>query len=66
MKICNKCKISKELSEFYKDASRIDGKSNQCKKCNKEETKQHYLNNKEKIKYYYLDNKNYILEKNKQ
>ena len=33
MKICTKCKIEKELSEFSKDKSRKDKLFPQCKKC---------------------------------
>lgn len=32
-KICNKCGIEKDISEFYKDKQKKDGYSNTCKKC---------------------------------
>ena len=32
-KICNKCKIEKELTEFYKDKQKKDGYSPTCKEC---------------------------------
>ena len=35
MKICSRCKSTKNLSEFSKDCSRIDGYSNKCKECRK-------------------------------
>lgn len=33
MKVCNKCGLSKSLSEFYKDSQKKDGHSYSCKKC---------------------------------
>jgi hypothetical protein len=33
MKTCSKCKTEKELSDFYKDRRRPDGKACQCKSC---------------------------------
>jgi len=33
MKKCTKCKITKELSEFYKSSNRKDGTQSYCKKC---------------------------------
>ena len=33
MKICTKCKLTKELSEFYKDNRKNDGLQSHCKKC---------------------------------
>ena len=35
MKICSKCKISKPLSEFYKDKTNNDGLYSSCKLCKK-------------------------------
>ncbi len=45
-KRCSKCKIEKELEEFYNDKVKKDGKYPQCKECVKEYRKKH----KEKIK----------------
>ena len=42
MKICNSCKIEKNLIEFNKHQKMKDGYKNQCKIC---------LNNYEKIRY---------------
>lgn len=36
MKICSKCKIKKEESEFYKDRRHSDGLFSQCKDCFRE------------------------------
>ena len=33
MKICGKCGLAKDPSEFYKDRSRKDGLAYRCKKC---------------------------------
>jgi len=32
-KICSKCKISKELEDFYKDRHSDDGHNSRCKEC---------------------------------
>lgn len=44
-KICNKCNIEKELSEFYKDASKLDGLRHDCKTCNKQRVAKWVENN---------------------
>lgn len=36
MKICTKCKIEKELTEFTKDKTKKSGLRSYCKLCNKE------------------------------
>ena len=36
MKICNKCKIEKDFSEFYKNKTTKDGYRNDCILCKKE------------------------------
>lgn len=63
MKICSKCKIEKELTDFYQCKKVKDGYKSCCKLCIKIEN----LNNKEKIseknKIYYLNNKNKIINK---
>jgi hypothetical protein len=53
MKICNKCKLEKEKTEFYKDLAKQDSLSTVCKSCKKEQQTQ----NKEKLKQY---NKKYF------
>jgi hypothetical protein len=70
MKICSKCDIEKELSEFNKHPKNIDKLNSYCKICQKEYNKQWYLNNqekyKEKSKQHYLNNKEIIKEYYKQ
>ena len=36
MKICNKCNLEKEYSEFYKNSRHKDRHMNQCKECKKQ------------------------------
>lgn len=63
MKICSKCKISKEYSEYAKDNSRTDGYSYVCKTCKKSK----YNENRdsillEKAEYYQL-NRDKLIQK---
>lgn len=66
IKICNKCKIPKELDQFYKDKTNLTGYCPKCKECKKKyeeslkDKKQVYL------KQYYQDNKKHILSKSKE
>ena len=50
MKKCTKCKIQKELTEFYKNKDAKDGLIGDCKSCRKEYDKERYKANKERIK----------------
>lgn len=63
-KICTKCGIEKELSEFYKDKSKPDGHRPNCKECIKIYKKNYRDKNKENIKKsnhkYYINNKKKI------
>ena len=66
-KICCRCGLEKEISEF----TTWKGKpKNPCKKCNKEYLKEYYYKNKEKAikhnKDYYLQNKERLLSLNKE
>jgi hypothetical protein len=65
MKICPKCKIKKDLSEFHKDKRRIDGYSYHCKECRKIYSKKYQEKNINKIRKYLKDNHDTILEKSK-
>lgn len=49
MKTCSKCKIEKELTEFYKDKTKSDGFRKTCKSCKKESNNLYKEQNKEKI-----------------
>ncbi|MEA2091118.1 MAG: HNH endonuclease [Campylobacterota bacterium] len=64
MKICTKCKITKELSEFHKYSKSKDGRKPSCKVCRLKEAKEYSSNNKDKIskyrKQYGIDNKEKI------
>jgi hypothetical protein len=65
-KICKKCGIEKELSEFYKKSNGKFGRQSICKICFKDLEHKRYLENKEKIlkqkKEYYLNNKKEVLK----
>ena len=76
MKVCTKCKIEKELSEFGKRKDSKDGLLSRCKPCFKEyyqenkgkikeKFKKYYQENKEKSKKYYQEKREYYKEKSK-
>ena len=46
MKICIKCKIEKDQSEYYKHSGMKNGYLNKCKECCKGDTKSNYQKNK--------------------
>ena len=50
VKVCTKCKVDKELTEFYKQKSTKYGLFSQCKSCEKERLKKYRESNKERIK----------------
>lgn len=50
MKICTKCKISKQLSEYNKEKSRKDGLTTHCKSCLKIKDQKWYKTNIDSIK----------------
>lgn len=47
MKVCTKCKIEKELSDFNKNKSKKDGYNNICRVCSNANSKKYYQENKE-------------------
>lgn len=51
-KTCTKCKISKELVDFYKRGGRYspDTRHSVCKQCTKERVKQRHLDNPERTR----------------
>ena len=56
-KLCKKCDIQKDLIFFNKDKSKNDGYRNSCKECQKNYSKNYYIDNKKNIcessnKYY--------------
>lgn len=58
-KICSKCKVGKEFSEFYNNKSTLDGKRPECKLCSNKQSSSYNKKNKEKvkkIKQKYVDN----------
>ena len=42
LKICSKCKIEKDVKEFYADKHKIDGLYSSCKQCKIETVKKYY------------------------
>jgi hypothetical protein len=66
VKVCNKCKIKKELTEFCKDKNHKDGYNDNCRSCCKEYNKEYYQSNKDKIKEYHQANKDKIKEYHKE
>lgn len=64
-KVCSKCGVEKELTEYQKDKSKRDGLSYSCKVCKKE----YYVKNKERIltnqKIYRDSNPEKVSEKNR-
>jgi len=59
MKICCKCKIIKDFSEYHKDKTQNDGYQNKCKLCKKE----YYKYDAEKLSNKYKNNKELMLKK---
>ena len=47
MKICNKCNLSQNLTEFYKDKRNTDGAQSICRSCMAKRVKEKSLKNKE-------------------
>jgi hypothetical protein len=54
MKTCSKCKVTKNITDFYKKSTSKDGLRSECKLCNREFSKKYkvnwYLTNKERLK----------------
>jgi len=71
MKVCNKCKIEKELIEFNKEKLSKDGYQGECKSCQSKRGKQYYKENnnesyKQIKKEYYQNNKEIISKREKE
>ncbi len=65
-KICIKCKIEKDIFDFYKTKAYKDGYCARCKDCKIKDDKKYYQKNKEKIKKYNKKYRNEHKEKVKQ
>ena len=48
-KLCKKCGLEKEKTDFYKDKQNKDGLGSYCKTCHKENVRKNYKLNPEKI-----------------
>lgn len=55
MKICTKCGIEKEDSEFYQDKRRKDGLTSTCKQCSNNISREWRIHNHEKFITYHRD-----------
>lgn len=55
-KVCSKCRIEKDVSEFHKNSTNNDGYNYQCKLCRKN----HYNETHDVVKKYKIDNKDKI------
>ncbi len=68
-KICSKCKVEKEITDFPKDKNRPDGYYVYCKECRKVSYQLNFQKIKEKSKLYYYNTKekkyDSILERNR-
>ena len=60
-KICSKCKIEKELSEFHKDKNTNDGHCYKCKTCVKIYREQNSIHLKELNKKWRIINREHKL-----
>lgn len=47
MKTCKECKQEKKLDEFVKDARMKDGRSNICRECKKQKSRDYRSGNKD-------------------
>ena len=69
-KTCTKCRIEKPVGEFYKDKSRTDGYSSNCKVCKDASNRRFYENNrKNRLLYkkrHYAENRKEIREKQRE
>lgn len=68
-RVCTKCKIEKELSEFNKQIVGKFGHSPSCRECTAKRAKANYLKNKEaelnRSRIYYLNNKDSVYARHK-
>lgn len=66
MKVCSKCKVEKELTEFGKRKATKDGLQYKCKSCEKEYREQNKESIKEYKKEWYQRNKEIVNERTKE
>lgn len=70
MKTCNRCQVPKELTDFSKDSSTVDGRRNRCRTCMSEVWKTGYQKDpdkdRERVKKWQLANpeKRKLIQKN--
>lgn len=54
-KVCKKCELELDISNFYRNSTYKDGYSSKCKKCQRIADKRKYEANKEKYQKYGRD-----------
>lgn len=64
-KKCTKCKQKKNLSEFHKDSSNLDGLYPWCKECKNLKRREYVIANSDKEKKYREENKEKIASKSR-
>lgn len=52
MKVCFKCHIEKEVSEFYRHPQMADGLLSKCKECTKKDVREYAEKNAKKVRAY--------------
>lgn len=62
MKTCSKCKVEKELLDFNKDKTKVDGLTSSCKECKRNVDIYYSKNNEAKRKEYRENNKERMKE----
>lgn len=63
MKKCFKCKLTKDLNDFYKHPNTLDGTVNKCKECNKKENKNNWHAKKDQKKQYDIYRNRYSIQR---
>ena len=66
VKVCSKCKVEKEVTEFHKNKIKKDGLNSRCKVCYKQYYEANKKHIKETSKKWYQDNKEHHNEYRKE
>jgi hypothetical protein len=66
MKLCPKCNLIKDESEFYNSSTRKDGHTCYCKQCQKEYRESHKERYKQQKHENYLKNREYCIQRSRE